>query len=137
MRDSISDMKALVALAPVVVADNTIQNGNIIDRQGYESLAFIVTTGVLADTDATFSVMLTDGNDPALADGVLVAGFDMIQSPSVPVSFDFNADNMTRKIGYIGGKRYVRLTITPANNTGNAPLAAIAILEDGYYQPNA
>ena len=40
----------------------------------------------------------------------------------------FADDNKTRKIGYVGGKRYVRLTVTPANNTGNIFLAAIALL---------
>ena len=37
-------------------------------------------------------------------------------------------DDEVRKIGYIGDKRYVRLTITPAANTGNADLSAIAVL---------
>jgi hypothetical protein len=42
--------------------------------------------------------------------------------------FQFDDDDEVRKIGYRGDKRYVRLTITPSGNTGDAPLAALAIL---------
>jgi hypothetical protein len=38
---------------------------------------------------------------------------------------DFDDDNKVGKIGYIGPKRYVRVTITPANNTGNIFLAGV------------
>ena len=39
------------------------------------------------------------------------------------MGLDFADDNKAFKIGYIGPKRYVRVTITPANNTGNAFIA--------------
>jgi hypothetical protein len=34
----------------------------------------------------------------------------------------------TRKLGYVGGKRYTRMTVTPALNSGTAFLAIIALL---------
>jgi hypothetical protein len=43
---------------------------------------------------------------------------------------------VTRKIGYIGHKRYVRLTITPGANTGNAFASAIAILGQSGQRPD-
>ena len=53
-------------------------------------------------------------------------------------SFTFGDDNETRKIGYIGDKRYVRLTITPTgNDSGNIFLAAIALLGHPDLQPTA
>jgi hypothetical protein len=42
-------------------------------------------------------------------------------------SFIFSDDNAVRKLGYLGGKRYVRLTITPASNTGAWLVSAVAI----------
>ena len=39
-------------------------------------------------------------------------------------SFQFDDDNEMRKIGYVGPKRYVRVTITPSgNNSGNIFIA--------------
>ncbi len=40
----------------------------------------------------------------------------------------FSDDNAAKKIGYIGPKRYVRPTITPSGNTGNADISIVAIL---------
>ena len=39
-------------------------------------------------------------------------------------SFTFSDDNKIAKIGYIGSKRYVRLTVTPSNNTGAVLISA-------------
>jgi hypothetical protein len=46
-----------------------------------------------------------------------------------------SADNLIKKIGYIGGKRYVQATITPTNNTGNVFLAALWILGKNNMRP--
>src|SRR3546814_11093273 len=49
-------------------------------------------------------------------------------APEMAASFQFDDDNEVRKIGYVGDKRYVRLTITPANNASAGLLAAVALL---------
>ena len=44
-------------------------------------------------------------------------------------SYTFADDGETRKIGYTGGKRYVRVTVTPSNNdAGNIFLAGVWLL---------
>ncbi len=125
MRDSFNRFNPRPVIAPAVVADNTAQVGAIIDRQGYDSLTYIIQTGTLADADATFAVTLQEGNAANLSDAANVASTDMLGA--LP-NFDFNADGVCRKIGYIGNCRYTRLTITPTGNAGNAPVSAIALL---------
>ena len=51
--------------------------------------------------------------------------------------FTFADDNATRKIGYKGAKRYVRLTITPANNASAALFGAVAILGHAQLAPTS
>jgi hypothetical protein len=51
--------------------------------------------------------------------------------------FQFDDDNECRKIGYRGSKRYVRLTITPANNASAAVLSAVALLGRPARHPTA
>src|SRR5215218_8213281 len=46
---------------------NTAKVGEIIDRQNANALEFIIQTGSLADTDATFTVLVEDGNASDLA----------------------------------------------------------------------
>lgn len=134
MKDLMNNVHVLKAITPVVVADNTAQVSSIIDRRGFGSLMFAIVTGTLADADATFAVTIDHGDDPALADAAAVPAAELNGTTAL-ASFGFADDGETRKLGYVGGKRYVRLTITPTGNTGNAPIAAIAILGEPSVAP--
>src|SRR3546814_753168 len=130
MRDMTTGVQVKRAISPVSVADNTAAVSQIIDRQGYQALTFLIATGSLADADATFAVLVEHGDADDLADAAAVAD-DMLLSqlagtaPEMAASFQFDDDNEVRKIGYVGDKRYVRLTITPANNASAGLLAAV------------
>lgn len=126
-RDLHNNIKALRAISPVSVADNTAQVSQIIDRQGFDSLEFVIVLGSIADADATFTVLVEDGNQANLSDAAAVAD-DYLLGTEAGAGFQFDDDNEVRKIGYIGAKRYVRLTITPANNLSAALLASVAVL---------
>lgn len=140
MRDSISSIQVKRALSPVSVSDNTAQVSQIIDRQGYDSLAFLILIGSVADTDATFAVLVEDGDAANLSDAAAVADADLISqlsgtAPETAAGFQFDDDNEVRKIGYRGTKRYVRLTITPTNNASAAVVAAVAVLGHPEFAP--
>jgi hypothetical protein len=77
MRDVMHDIRVVPAIAPVVVVDNTATVSSIIDMQGAQSCAFYVITGALVDADATFAVLLQEGNAANLSDGTTVADTDM------------------------------------------------------------
>lgn len=140
MRDNISNIQLKRAISPVSVADNTAQVSQIIDRQGFDSLGFLIATGSLADADATFTVLVEEGDAANLSDAAAVADADLVSqtsgtAPETAASFTFAADDQVRKIGYIGSKRYVRLTITPAANASAAVLCAVAILSRAEHKP--
>jgi hypothetical protein len=134
MRDLYNKLKVLPAIAPVVVSDNTAQVSAIIDRLGFESVLFVINTGTLADADATFTVLLEDGNNSGLSDNATVSDSFTLNTQSA-ASFTFAADGVVRKIGYIGSKRYLRLTITPTNNSAAAPMSAVCIMDSAASRP--
>ena len=136
MKDLTNAITPKRAISPVSVADNTALVGEIIDKKGYESVTYIVCTGSIADSDATFAVRLEDGNDSALSDAAAVADADLLGT-EVLAAFKFDDDNKCRKLGYIGAKRYTRLTITPAGNASAALISAVAILGNAHIQPTA
>lgn len=127
MKDLMNKIHVMRAISPASVADNTAQVSQIIDRQGYESLTFAIATGSLADADATFTVLVEHGDAANLSDAAAVDDADLLGT-EVLASFAFGDDDETRKIGYIGNKRYTRLTITPAANASAALISAMAIL---------
>ena len=125
MRDLANNIKFSPAFPPAAaVTDTTVQTSTILDTYGFGAAALALVTGTLTDTDATFAVAFSESNDSAMAGANAVAAIDLIGLPTL-ASFDFSADNSTRKIGYIGNKRYVQATITPVNNTGNLFVAGM------------
>ena len=130
MRDLMNNVNIKRVLSPVSVADTTAQVGQIIDRQGYDSLTYVIATGSIGDANATFTVLLEEGDAAAMGDATAVADADLLGTEAL-ASFIFSDDNKCFKLGYIGSKRYTRLTITPSGNSGTpsaALLSAVAIL---------
>ncbi len=128
MRDLLNDIHPVRALSPSAgPSDNTAQVSQIIDVQGYNSLTFLILTGTLADADATFTTLVEHGDQANLSDAAAVSDDNLIGTEAL-ASFTFADDNKVFKIGYRGSKRYVRLTITPVNNAGAAPMSVIALL---------
>lgn len=143
MRDLCTSVVLKRAISPAATAaDNTALVSQTIDRLGFDSLMFGILTGSLPDADVTYTVLIEDGDASNLSDAAAVADGDLIgadpasaSTPEVQAGFTFAADDQVRKIGYRGTKRYVRLTITPANNTGASLIAAFALLGNAEHKP--
>jgi len=133
MKDLHNSVHIERCISPVSVADDTAEVGEIIDRQGFQSLEYVIAIGSVADADATFAVLLEEGDESDLSDAAAVADGDLLGTEAA-AGFQFDDDNEVRKLGYKGVKRYTRLTITPANNASAALFGAVAVLshpEDG------
>ena len=115
-------------ISPVSVADNTAQVGQIIDHQGAESVTYVINVGSVADADATYTVLLEEGDAANLSDAAAVADADLIGTEAL-ASFQFDSDNKMFKLGYKGAKRYSRMTITPAANSSAALFSVSCVLE--------
>lgn len=128
MRDLVSDIQPVRVLSPQAArTDNTAAVGTVVDSFGYDSVSYVIATGTNTDTDATFAVLLEE-SDVSGSGFTAVADGDLIGTEAA-AGFTFADDNELRKLGYKGGKRYTRLTVTPAgNDSGNIFIAAVAIL---------
>ena len=127
MRDLHNSIEIRRAISPTRATDNTAMVSQIIDTANRESLEFVIAIGTVADADATFTILVEDGAENNLSDNASVADAFLLGTES-GAAFQFDDDDEVRKIGYIGMNRYVRLTITPAANTGNADISAVAVL---------
>lgn len=127
MRDLSSEIKCSRGFSPVAAqTDNTAIVSQIIDTLNFDSLTFAWIWGSIADVDVTFTNLMEESNDSALATKNDVADADLIGTEAAGVPL-FSDDNKVVKIGYKGNKRYVRCTITPAANTGNIFVACVVI----------
>lgn len=96
-----------------------------IDLANVGAVTIVIATGTLADADATFTVLLEDS-----ADNTTFAAVDdtYLLGTEAGASFTFANDDVVRKLSYIGPKRYLRLTVTPATNLGTWGICAVAVL---------
>jgi hypothetical protein len=135
MRDLASNLHFKPAFPPVAaVTDNTAQVSTILDTYGFGSAVLAFNTGTLSDADATFTTLLEESDASDLSGSNAVADIDMIGT-EVLASFTFATDGVCRKLGYIGVKRYIRATITPANNTGNLFVAGMWVQGHASHAP--
>ncbi|MEN6535635.1 MAG: hypothetical protein ABFD89_18370 [Bryobacteraceae bacterium] len=130
MRDIMDNLDVKRAISPqAAYTSNTAIVSQIVDLQGYDGCMLAIDLGVNTDTDATFTVLIEDGNTSNLSDNAAV---DDAYLNGTELLAGFTAagdDNKLKKIGYTGIKRYLRATITPAaNDSGNIFIAAEWIL---------
>ena len=117
------------AIAIAVHVDDTPVVGNIIDTQFFCGLEFATQVGTIATGGATFAVSIDHGDDAALSDAAAVPA-DFLIGTLAGAGFTGTDGDAMRRIGYVGHKRYVRYTITPASNAGDAFFGVSAIKYD-------
>lgn len=140
MRDLHNNIHVVPLFAPIAAQTNsdTARVSAIIDTLGYDSLELVLINGTNTDANATFAVLVEDGDDSDLVDdGAAVADINLVGTEAL-AGFAFGDDVECRKIGYIGNKRYVRVTVTPTgNNSGDWFMAGVAILGHPRSAPTA
>jgi len=118
MKDLHSHISPVVSLIPAVIAATA--SGSAIDLQGFNSAEFLINTGAIASAgDYTVTVEHSDtttGGDFTACDSDDLLG-------SLPASL---AADTVYRVGYKGGKRYVRHVIT--KNSGTSIIAGILVV---------
>jgi hypothetical protein len=140
MRDCLTSKQIKQVMSPKAAGTaNTAYVGTVIDHQGYDGASYVILSGGQTDVDATFAVLLEESDTNF--SGAAVDDADMVSqtngtAPETAAAFTFAADDQVRSLGYIGSKRYTRLTITPSgNDSGNNFVAAVCVLERAAHEP--
>lgn len=133
----IQSMLGLVLAEPPVTQtnDSTAFVSEVIDMVSYMSGMFVIQLGTLSDADVTGAVLLEESDASDMSGSNEVADADMLSmtagtAPETAAAFTFASDNSIKTLGYVGTKRYIRLTITPTgNNSGNLPISVLFVGE--------
>lgn len=126
MRDMHNNVLPAVALNTTTITTDTTTNGNIIDLQGFDMVEFFIVTGTLTDGD--YTPLIEDGDDSGLSDAAAVADTELLGTEAGAAFTTDTDDNKVSRIGYVGGKRYVRLSIVSTNTaTNGATLTGLAV----------
>jgi hypothetical protein len=132
--DLSSRIKTETAFDNQTITSDTTTNGNIIDMQGFFGLTFVSLAATLTLGD--FTPLIEHGDDPALSDAAAVEDDFLIGTEAQAAYTGGLGDNTTRRIGYVGKKRYIRLSYV-TTNSADGTLGAIAIKSPARREPTA
>lgn len=117
MRDLYSDLGAQLALAAAV--QSAAATGPAIDLQGKTGVTFMVATGAVAGS-GDFGLTIQESDDGSTGWADAPAGHIQSNAPATL------AASSGYKLGYLGFKRHVRLSLTKAGGTSIAA-GAVAV----------
>lgn len=126
--DNASLLKFAKALNIQAITASSTVAGNSIDTKGFESLTFLYEVG--ARTDGTFTVLIQDSNDDSTF-------ADVVDDFLIGTESAISTANTIKKIGYVGKKRYVKLSFVASAVTSGATVSATAILSHSATNPVA
>jgi len=135
-REVHNTIEPAVGFKTQVISSDTTTEGEIIDTQGFDAIEYVIQSGTI--TLGTITPVLEEGDESDLSDASDVADADLTNTEA-SAAFAATDDDVTKRIGYIGGKRYLRLKLTTAASANltvgstvlkalpnNAPVAANA-----------
>lgn len=138
--DKNSTKKIVPCITPAAaITGNTTTTGATIDSQGYESLTFVASTGVI--TDGTFAIDVYAGNASNMSDEVVLTLADLIGPPGAnAINIATTDDGVCERVGVNMakvGKRYYRAKALGAGQTTGGFLSIQAILENPRFAPTS
>lgn len=141
MRDLHSNIKSVRVISSVaagVTGTGTV--GKIVDLAGYQGCEFVINYGTITATNATILPVIKEGSVTgtltSVADADLL-GTELLASITATTPRTSGVSkNVIKRVGYIGNKRYVNVTIVPTV-TATTPVGVVAVLNKASNSPIA
>ena len=132
MNDLHNNTRVVTAIVPAAIGANATKTGVVIDRQGYGGVEFVIGYGAVTTTGTVVTVVAFEGDVTgtltSVADTSLLGTEALASLPAATPRTAGTTKEVFKRLGYVGNKRYVRLTVTPVANASAALLSAVAIL---------
>lgn len=131
-KDLYSNLDTDVTIKPQFVNSNTTLTGTGVDLRGYEGALVIVQAGTMAGSASanihTFEIQESDSSDTGFT---AVADANLIPQTGAEAALALNGgtDEVVKKAGYIGTKRYIRVVDTTTAFTTAGGAVAVSIVK--------
>lgn len=127
-----SNVKERRVISPIAVGTTgTGQTGKIIDRQGFGGVEFLLSYGAITSTTAVFTATVLEGDVTgtmtSVADADLIGTEALAGVAAANPRVSGVSANVSKKIGYKGTKRYVRVDVK-STATAGTPISVTAVL---------
>tara|TARA_R110000787_G_scaffold7296_6_gene25062 strand:- start:17559 stop:17972 length:414 start_codon:yes stop_codon:yes gene_type:complete len=127
MQDLHHSMTSLVGMDLAAITSDTTTVGNIIDRAAKEAVEFVILSGTV--TDGSYAPLVEHGDAANLSDAATVPATELLGTAAEATIGAGDDDQAGKKIGYMGGKRYVRLSlVSTGTTTGGTNMGSVVVL---------
>lgn len=131
MRDLHNQIRVLRSISPITAGTTgTGRTGTIVDRSGYDAVELEFSYGTLTATNAVITATVLHGDATgsmtSVADADLI-GTEALASLTAGTRTSGSTKNVTKRVGYIGLKKYVQGKLVPTV-TAATPVACNVIL---------
>jgi len=126
-------VKAQRVIAPIAIGANATKTGKIVDRSGYEGVEFLASYGAVTTTGTIVTLVAFEGDVTgtmtSIADADLI-GTELLASLPVQATSRTSevGKNVSKRLGYKGRKRYVRVDAVGTGTTSVGCLSVEALL---------
>lgn len=130
--DMHNNIKQVLAVAPVALGATGAVTGRVIDRKGYAGVEFLIEYGAVTTTGTVVTPVLyaadTTGALASVADDDMIGTEALAGLPATTPRTSGVGQLVTKRLGYKGLKRYVRLNLVGSGTTSVGIVAASAIM---------
>lgn len=139
IRDLHSNIRTKTVISPLAIGANATKSGIVIDRQGYGGVEFIVGYGAVTTTGSVVTLVVKDGDATgslaSVADDYLLGTEALASLPAATPRAAGTTKEVTKRIGYVGNKRYVTVDAVQSGTTSVGAIGVTALLHSPSLAP--
>jgi len=132
-KDLHNNVKSQRVIAPIAIGANATKTGKIVDIKGYAGVEFIASYGAVTTTGTIVTLVAFEGDVTgtmtSIADADLI-GTEALASLPVQATARTSevGKNVSKRLGYKGNKRYVRVDAVGTGTTSVGCVSVTALL---------
>jgi len=140
IKDLHSQIRTKSTIAPVAIGANATKTGVVVDRQGYGGVEFIASYGAVTTTGSVVTLVIKEGDVTGTMTSVAnsdLLGTEALASLAAGARVAGTGKEVTKRIGYIGNKRYVSADTVSTGTTSVGAVGVAVLLHSPYLAPQA
>ena len=141
IKDLHNNVRSVMGIVPVAIGANGTLTGLVKDRQGYGGVEILVHYGAVTTTGSVVTLVVKEGDVTgtmtSVADAYLLGTEALASLPAATPRTAGTTKEVTKRIGYVGNKRYVSVDAVKTGVTSVGTVGATILLHSPHNAPQA
>jgi len=132
MKDLYNHIEFVQAIKPVLVLDNNVPAAATVDLAGFNSAVIELSVGLKSADEGTITLKAEHSDTSNFANVAAADIQGVTPAEGVIYTIDADSDDSTSRIvkfGYVGGKRYLKLTIAEVGANANGVILGVTVVK--------